>query len=310
VVKPVFFLWGGSGLLTAVVDIGTNSVRLLLAEQEKDGWRAVDHRLVTTRLGEGLAKQAELRQSAIERTIAALAEFKLDINEQKATRVIAIATSAVRDAINGRFFVAEAKKRLGWEVRVLSGREEAEMSYLGAVHGLRGLVANPVVIDIGGGSTELIWPGYSGPEFTSVNVGAVRMTEGNYGPDEIRELLRSALAGIKLNESGGLVGVGGTITNLAAIDGLVVPYDSRKIHGYFLSREAVERILTRFEEMSAPEIRSVGGLQPGREDIIVAGTRILVSVLRGLGATGITVSETGIMSGLLYRATVTEGGRD
>lgn len=286
---------------TAVIDIGTNSVRMLIAEENHGEIEVIGTGLITSRLGEGIGTQEFLRDQAVERTIEALEEFKKIIGENSVSRVISAATSAVRDAANRDTFLMEVKKRIGWDVRVLSGTEEAEMSYLGAVRGLKKAGINPVVIDIGGGSTEFIWTGERGPEYVSVNIGAVRMTERGYTLPDIREMLGEVIGSTKLKEFGGLIGVGGTATTLAAINQEMTVYDREKIHGYYLPGKDIKKILRELEGMSPEQRKKVPGLQPQRADIIVAGTRILTAVIEGLKIDGITVSETDLMYGLLYR---------
>ncbi len=291
----------------AVIDIGTNSTRLLIGDavdksENQSGINVLKTRLVTTRLGEGIGSKRCLRQPAINRTIEALLEFKKIIKEHKAETVIAAATSAVRDAENQRDFLDHVKLKTGLEVRVLSGPEEAEMSYSGVVGGLKPDMKNPVVVDIGGGSTEFIWQGFGGINLESLRIGAVRMTESNLGLDNIKKLMSDVTNRVRSVGSIGLIGVGGTITTLAAVDMELEEYDPARVHGYYITRERVINILNRFEGMTLKERKAVTGLQPQRADIIIAGVQIVLAVLDGLKAEGIVASESDIMYGLFYRA--------
>jgi len=287
-------------LRAAVVDIGTNSVRLLVADSENEEVKVVKTGLITTRLGEGIGQQPHLLRPAIERTLAALKNFRRIIERSGAETVVAAATSAVRDAENRAEFLSEVKEQVGWDVRVLSGAEEAQLSYAGAVRGLEHCPGFPVVIDIGGGSTELIWSGVGGLNFVSLRVGAVRMTEGNCTLTEIEEMLASTLKSIKDDGFERVIGVGGTFTTLAAIDQELKVYNPDRVHGYILKRQRIEDIVHHLESMSIAERKKIPGLQPQRADIIMAGARIALAAVMGLDAATVIVSETDIMYGLLF----------
>ncbi len=280
------------------MDIGTNSTRLLIAERVPEGFETVRTGLITTRLGEGIGQQPYLQESAMERTLAALVKFRQVIAEVGATRIVAAATSAVRDAVNRDEFLAKVREGIGWEVRVLGGEEEALASYLGAVQGLGERAANPVVIDIGGGSTEFIWSAGTDLSCVSLRLGAVRMTENKISPEEIKEIVLPMVEQIKAAE---LVGVGGTLTTLAAIAQQMEVYDPARVHGYFLSRNDIAGILDKLDRATLEERKKIAGLQPERADIINAGVRIALTIIEVLGCRGVTVSETDIMYGLLYQ---------
>lgn len=295
------------------MDIGTNSTRLLIAEQTPGGIRTIQNGLITTRLGEGIGQQPNLQEAAMERTLQALLDFRRIITGQEASRLVVAATSAVRDAANRDDFVTKVRRSLGWEVMVLSGAEEAYASYLGAVRGLRDTVFNPVVIDIGGGSTEFIWEAAQRLNCLSLRLGAVRMTENNSSLADIKKIVSPVAGRINLEclpESAGasdfavertLVGVGGTLTTLAAIDQQMAVYDPAKVHGYYLTGQAVARILTKLEGLALEERKQVPGLQPQRADIIIAGARIALAIIEELAGSGVIVSESDIMHGLLQQ---------
>ena len=290
----------------AVIDIGTNSTRLLIAESGSGKLEVINKRLITTRLGEGIGNTTVLLRPAVDRTIHALRNFCSIIEETGVDTVVVAATSAVRDAGNRREFISEVKSKTGLEVRVLSGTEEAELSYAGVLGGLKtggNLVTEgktPVVIDIGGGSTEFIWTRYGALKCISTRVGAVRMTERKASQAEIEEILEEVLDDIRISGAKYLVGVGGTITTAAAVEKKLRVYDPAVIHGYFLKKEAIGSILADLEAMPLDRRKEVPGLQPERADIITAGLRILLTVVGGLDLEGIIVSETDIMYGMAY----------
>lgn len=282
----------------AAIDIGTNSIRLIVAEVDRGQLRVLETGLVSARLGEGIDAGILLPQ-AMERTIETL-HFFLDIVRcLQVDRVVAVATSAVRDAANRKEFLRRVEREAGLTVRVLSGVEEARLSYLGVLAGLPVDRKNTVVLDVGGGSTELIWMAGKEPDYRSINAGAVRMTEGKYDRMEVASILEPTLAEMRRYSLQSLIGVGGTITTLAAIAQGLNAYDPGKIHGYSLSLEKVRVILRRLASLNLAGLRQVPGLQPERADIIVAGTLIVELVMEGLRQEFLTVSEAGILHGIL-----------
>jgi exopolyphosphatase/guanosine-5'-triphosphate,3'-diphosphate pyrophosphatase len=281
----------------AAIDIGTNSTRLLVADGSGAGLEALEIGLVTTRLGEGIGGGV-LLPGAMDRTVEAVDGFYRKALGLGAERVVAAATSAVRDASNREEFLDRVKRRTGLPVRVLSGEEEAAMSYRGVLSGLAVEPSTTAVVDIGGGSTELIWSRGGTLCLNSVKVGAVRMTEAGLAVEEIGAILRPVLAEVRRSRITGLVGVGGTVTTLAAIDQCLVVYSRDRVHGYSLSADRVDGILQRLKRMSAAERRQVPGLQPERADIIVAGVAIVKGVLEGLELDRLLVSECDILYGL------------
>lgn len=280
-------------------------MRLLIAERMLEGFNTVKTGLITTRLGEGIGQQPHLLETAMERTLEALVNFRQIIAETGAVRIVVAATSAVRDAANRNVFLEKVRSRLDWEVRVLSGEEEAYASYLGAVQGLGDTVSNPVVIDIGGGSTEFIWQMGKELNCISLRLGAVRMTENKTSPGEIKKMVMPLADRINAASSqghaGALVGVGGTLTTLAAIDQQMDVYDPVRVDGYFLPRQAVAGILNKLDSVTLEERKQIPGLQPERADIINAGARIALAIIEVLECSGVTVSETDIMYGLLQQ---------
>ncbi|MGB9885785.1 MAG: Ppx/GppA family phosphatase [Moorellales bacterium] len=252
-------------------------------------------RLVSTRLGEGLEPGAPLTEAARRRTLAALAGFVQVMAHFRPATVQAVATSAAREARDGAEFAATAGRVLGAPVRVISGEEEARLSYLGAVTGLG--LERAVVVDIGGGSTEFTYPCNHTLVSHSYPVGAVRCTAGGNSREEVEKLLAPVAHGVPPELP--LVGVGGTVTTLAAVQMRLDPYDPERVHGSRLSAGAVDRLYAYLASLAPSERRQVPGLQPERADIIVAGTMILQVLLACLRRPEIVVSEADLLYALI-----------
>lgn len=286
----------------AAVDIGTNSVRLLIARLANQRLEAELRMLRMCRPGEGMTRGEGLQPQAVARTMQALQEFSDLLRACGVRRVRTVATSAVREAPNAAFFVDQVQSQTGLSVDVISGEEEAYLSYLGACRALSG-VKRGGVVDIGGGSTEFTFPAEAKRPGTltsrSIPLGAVRLTERPLLLSEILAGLKPALDEFGTVEQATLIGVGGTITSLAAVDQALPAYDPERVHGYRLSRAAVERILFFLAAKTNGERKMVHGLQPERADIIVAGTTILWAILGYLQAEQITVSEADILDGII-----------
>jgi len=280
-----------------VIDVGTNSVRLLVADVEGKRVATVRRALAITRLGEGIGDRM-LRPAAVNRTLEALARFKELATAAGVGKLVVVGTSAVREAANRREFLQTVKERLDLEVRVLSGYEEACMSFVGAVTGLPLDPLGVTVVDVGGGSTEFAWVEEGVLKSRSVPLGAVRMTEGPWDEDAARALLAPVWHEIQKTRKRRLVGVGGTVTTLAAVAQRLERYDPARVHGYPLGIGQVERLLAWLAGMDLESRRRVPGLQPERADIIVAGTRIVLLIMRGLGQRVLRVSESDILHGV------------
>jgi exopolyphosphatase/guanosine-5'-triphosphate,3'-diphosphate pyrophosphatase len=294
----------------AVVDIGTNSTRLLVAEVEDGEVAELERRTTVTRLGEGLEATGRLSDAAIGRVSEALAAYREAIDQLAAERVVAVATSAMRDAENGPDFRDEIERRFGLDARTISGDEEARLTFLGATAG-RDPSAATLVIDIGGGSTEYV-TGHPGrdPDFhVSTRMGSVRHTERHLHGDpptaaELAALGEDARSIVQQDvppdvrervEAG--IAVAGTATSLAAIDQELDPYDPERVHGYRLGRAACERLVGRLAELTLAERRKVPGLHPDRAPTIVAGAAILLESMRAFGLDEVEVSERDILHG-------------
>jgi exopolyphosphatase/guanosine-5'-triphosphate,3'-diphosphate pyrophosphatase len=294
----------------AVVDLGSNSTRLLVAEVEDGALAEIERHTNVTRLAEGVDATGRLADAAIERVFGALATYREAIDEQGAERVVAVATSAVRDAANGDDFRARMHERFGIDARIISGDEEARLTFLGAT-AARPPDERAVVIDIGGGSTELVVGRAGGaPEFhVSTQAGSVRQTERHLPSDPVpagevralREEVRGIVEGaVPAEVRSGVqegIAVAGTATSLAAIDQRLDPYDPDRVHGYRLTLEAAERILRELAALPLDERREVPGLHPDRAPTIVAGAGILTEAMAAVGLDSAEISEADILHG-------------
>ena len=296
----------------AVVDIGSNSTRLLIADL--DGDRVADElvkRSTVTRLGAGVDANGRLRDDAMERVYKALDEYEKDIERHRPEREIAVLTSAVRDASNGEEFAGAVGDRYGFEPHVLTGDDEANMTFLGATSERDPADDTPtLVVDIGGGSTEVvIGSGREARFHVSTQAGVVRQTERHikHDPPEPAELDRLA-EDVRAIISEGVrpevrdevrhgIAVAGTATSLAAIAQRLDPYDPAKVHGYFVSKREAERILGELAAIPVAERRQVPGLHPDRAPTIVAGVIILIEILELFALLEVEISEHDILRG-------------
>jgi exopolyphosphatase/guanosine-5'-triphosphate,3'-diphosphate pyrophosphatase len=297
----------------ASIDIGTNSVLLLVAEKQPDGtFTPVVERAEITRLGRGVDKTRTLSAEGMEDTLRAVAAFADEARKSGALEIAVSATSAARDASNGREFLDGARQRAGVTVEIISGDLEAQLSFASAYQDFaRKTPDRPlVVLDIGGGSTEFIYGQLDGKvSFRhSFDVGSVRLTErfvtGHPVPPEerekIREHLRKTFAALPPPpERFQLVGVAGTVTTLYSVQHRIDPYDSARVHGAVLPRAELSGLVTRLCDLPLEERRQLPGLQPKRADVICAGGLILEASLERLGASDCIVSDRGLRWGLL-----------
>lgn len=284
----------------AAIDVGTNSVRLLVADKVNGEVLTVAQELNTTRLGEGIDKKT-LLPAAMNRTLQAIVDYYESARKLGAEQFVVVATSAVRDADNREEFVALVRRACGLEVLVLSGDEEASLSYQGALSGLAQETTGVVVLDVGGGSTEFIWETQSRLRTISLQAGAVRMTTVGWSEESLELVLKPALDLLCEYRVGRLIGVGGTITTLAAIEQGLAVYDSQKVHGYYLTAAAVQRVYDLLRSLSVAERQKIPGLQPERADVIVAGVAIVKMILDKMKLAGITASECDILHGLISK---------
>jgi exopolyphosphatase/guanosine-5'-triphosphate,3'-diphosphate pyrophosphatase len=290
------------------IDTGTNSTRLLVADVRDGTLSEVTRRLRITRLGEGVDRHATLAVPATERVLATVREYANEARQLGATRILATGTSAVRDSSNGAAFLERIESELGVETRLLTGREEAEMTFRGVTSD-RAVAQGTLVVDIGGGSTELILGGPNGVErANSLQLGCVRLTERFLHSDppsqaELRDCaarVRSLLPPITTVSAG--IGVAGTVTALAALDLNLAVYDPAAIHGHRLTREAVERLYGRLRSVRLAERERILHLEPARASVIVAGVVVLREVMDAYGLGEIEVSERDILHGAALAA--------
>ncbi|HEU4408316.1 MAG TPA: Ppx/GppA phosphatase family protein [Polyangiaceae bacterium] len=306
----------------AAIDIGTNTVLLLVAEASGGELHPVCERATITRLGQGVDASGRLHPDAEARTLACLERYADEARALGAFPVAAVGTSALRDAEGGAPFLDRAEALLGERPRVLSGEDEARLTFGGALSGLS-LGGRVAVLDIGGGSTEWVEGARSAGALEvesahSVNVGAVRLTERFVRNDPPtlaeREAMRAAtleaLGRLPGGALGGeLVGVAGTVTTLAAVSRGVHPYDGARVHGVRMTLAEVESTLERLASLPLEERKGLPGLDPARADVIVAGAELLASVLGWCGAKGLYVSDRGVRWGLAAeRAGLLGGG--
>ncbi|MGI6711944.1 MAG: Ppx/GppA family phosphatase [Bacillota bacterium] len=287
--------------MRAAIDIGTNSLRLLVGTRDQDQGKVcvVEQIVQETRLGTGIKKRI-LNPEAINRTIDALKYFQHILLQNYGIREGAIvATSAVRDAENKEEFINRVFDSTGWRVRVLSGEEEAKLSYYGALSAIPFFHGVPVVIDIGGGSTEIIFRCLEGIQTVSINIGAVRLAEKMHPADYLRKIISAGLERMDIPYESSFVGVGGTVTTAAAISFFVQEYSREAIHGRILSLEGIREIKNKLAKMTLSERERVIGLTAKRADIIVPGLTILIIVMEMLGAGKIWVSDAGLLDGLI-----------
>ena len=283
-----------------VVDLGTNSTRLLVAEVDDGHVEEVARHTQITRLGEGVDERRKLLPLPIARVRNVLADYRRELEELGAERVLAIGTSAIRDAENGEAFLGEIEWSYGFATRLLSGSDEAQLTRRGVANG-RELGDDTLVLDVGGGSTELI----TARERTSLDLGSVRLTERHIHSDPpTDEELEAAARGVRDElpslEPDGAVGVAGTITTLAALE--LGGYDPQRVHGYRLSREGVGAQLDRLASLPLAQRRELAGLEPERAPVIVAGAVIVREVLDRYGLAGLEVSERDILHGAALEA--------
>ena len=304
----------------AVVDLGTNSIRLLVASGREDGGlNELARDMVITRIGQGVDRTGRIDPSALERTLEVLGRYCRRARALHARSIRVAATSAVRDAVNRHELERAVRELAGADLEVISGEKEAELSFLGAT---RGLAADPtleapppfLVVDVGGGSTELV-VGAERPEAAiSTRMGSVRMTERFVAHDppteeeleaarrEIDRILEGAARAVPARDARTLIAVAGTATTLRGIDLGLSVYDPEVTHRTWLALDRAEQVLADLAAMTNAERDAIPIMPPGRGDVIVCGALILVEVLRRFGFERALVSETDILDGLAFEA--------
>lgn len=297
----------------AIIDIGTNSMRMMISEVR-------DHKVLrkrkyinTTRMGQGINEKGYIIPEAMKRNFKTLEEFIKKAKNQGSEKIIVFATSALRDAKNKDTFIKMVKDKLNQDIQVLSGKQEAEIGFIGVSGEASG--KDLLIVDIGGGSTELILgTKREGIEdLISLDIGALRATEKYIHRDpidriemetlkkEIGEIIYTEIKKMDITVKRELVGIGGTITTLSAINQNMEEYDWKKVHKSKISLKDINTILERFILLPLEERKKIKGLQPKRADIIIAGTVILKIIMETIQIDSITVSESDNLEGMLYK---------
>ena len=295
--------------LYAAVDCGTNSVRLLVCRRSGGRLIELDRRLHLTRLGQGVDATGRFHPDALARTLAAMADFGAELDELGVRHRRVVATSAARDAANSTEFFAGARARLGVEAEVIPGEEEARLSYAGALSALPEVAQPVLVMDIGGGSTELVPGSEAGPtRAVSLDIGSVRLRERflhsdppapaeiGAARDHVDVLLDSC--GIDFASVASWVGVGGTVTSLSALAQGLPSYDRALVHGSVLARADLAALTGRLLELPVAQVAKLPTMVPGRADVICAGALICATVARRVSAE-LVVSEADILDGIV-----------
>jgi len=293
------------------IDIGTNSMRLLIADYNNGKIENRKKYVNTTRIGQGVDKEGYISEEALQRNINALEEFANICKVEECQAIYCMGTSALRDSKNGNIFVDRAKQKTNIDVEIISGNEESNLGFMGVLEGLD-TDEQILVIDIGGGSTEFILGDREGIKFAkSENVGALRMTEKFLAKDPIdtNEFssmskfiygeIKDTIDYIKSKQIKKLVGIGGTITSLSAMNQELEVYSMEKIHNSEVSIKNIKDILQNLKQMTLNDKKTLKGLQPKRADIITAGVEILNIIMENLEIEKIIVSEYDNLEGLM-----------
>jgi exopolyphosphatase/guanosine-5'-triphosphate,3'-diphosphate pyrophosphatase len=279
-------------VIVAAVDLGSNTTRLLVGRVEDGRVDELHRETRITRLGEGVDSRRRLLPLPIARVRNVLTDYRRTAESLGADRTLLVATSAVRDAENGEAFLGEIEWSYGFATQLLSGDEEAQLTQ----RGVGELDAATLLVDIGGGSTELVLDGFR----TSLPLGSVRFTE-RHG-DDVEASIQAARALLPELELESAVGVAATITSLAALDLGLDEYDRSRVHGHVLTRDGARAQLARLAAMPLEERRQVPALEPERAPVIVAGAAILVAILDAYGLESIRVSERDLLDGAALAA--------
>ena len=298
----------------AAIDIGTNSMRLLIADYEDGTFKEREKHVNTTRIGESVDEEGRINEEAMERNVDALEDFTMLAKEKGCEQIWAVGTSALRDSKNSDEFLKMAHKKSGVTVEIISGSTEADLGFMGVLEGIQEKDENILVIDIGGGSTEFIVGNKYGIKFMkSENVGALRMTEKFLKKDpvdtveymsmenHIAHKIEDTLGEVSRYNIKKVVGIGGTITSVAAMLAQMEVYDMDKIHSSIITYPQICDLLEKLKKLKTSEKIMMKGLQPKRADIITAGVGILEIVLRKICFDRMVVSEYDNLEGLVSK---------
>ena len=296
----------------AAIDCGTNSIRLLIADIDGSNFREVVRDMEIVRLGQGVDETGQFHPDAITRTLAAVDKFAAEITKRGVEKIRFCATSATRDATNRRLFVDGVRERLGIEPEVISGDEEAALSFAGAIKDLDPANGPFLVVDIGGGSTEFVFGTSRVEAARSVNIGCVRMTERHFDTDpvateqielartDIQAAIAQAAAVVPITKAKTLVAVAGTATTVAAAALELPEYDRYAIHLSRISAQQTHDAATMFGTSTREQRLSLGYMHPGRVDVIAAGSLVLSEIMKATGAIEFVASESDILDGMAY----------
>ena len=296
----------------AAIDCGTNSIRLLIADIDGNNFREIVRDMEIVRLGQGVDQTGQFHPDAIARTLAAVDKFAAEIAKRGVEKIRFCATSATRDATNRHLFVDGVRERLGIELEVISGDEEAALSFAGAIKDLDPSNGPFLVVDIGGGSTEFVFGTSTVEAARSVNIGCVRMTERHFASDpatpeqieaarrDIQAAIAQAAAVVPITKAKTLVAVAGTATTVAAAALDLPEYDRYAIHLSRISAQQTHDAATIFATKTREQRISLGYMHPGRVDVIAAGSLVLSEIMKATGATEFVASESDILDGMAF----------
>ncbi|MBS1270966.1 MAG: Exopolyphosphatase 2 [Candidatus Marinimicrobia bacterium] len=300
----------------ASIDIGTNSTLLLTAEYRDGRFHPIRNEVEITRLGQDVGKTGQLHPDAVECTFNTLKKYRQICDECGVKETVIGGTSAMRDASNGDEFIQRVQRELDWDIRILTGDDEARLTFLATRKEFADLNGDLLVVDIGGGSTEFIFGDIGGFEFArSLDIGTVRFTESmikNDPPDEaelqeasdaIRKQLATELSDLEISaKETTLIGVAGTVTTLLAVEKEMETYIPEQIHKQHLTLRQIEHLLEKFCSMPLKQRKRLPGLQPKRADVIIMGTLIQKEIMDYFGFDRLLVNDRGVRYGLLYEA--------
>jgi exopolyphosphatase/guanosine-5'-triphosphate,3'-diphosphate pyrophosphatase len=296
----------------AAIDCGTNSIRLLIADIDGNNFREVVRDMEIVRLGQGVDETGQFHPDAIARTLAAVDKFAAEIAKRGVEKIRFCATSATRDATNRHLFVDGVRERLGIELEVISGDEEAALSFAGAIKDLDPSNGPFLVVDIGGGSTEFVFGTSTVEAARSVNIGCVRMTERHFASDpatpeqieaartDIQAAIAQAAAVVPITQAKTLVAVAGTATTVAAAALDLPEYDRYAIHLSRISAQQTHDAATMFATTTRDQRLALGYMHPGRVDVIAAGSLVLSEIMKATGASEFVASESDILDGMAF----------
>lgn len=296
----------------AVIDCGTNSIRLLIAEISGSNFKEIIRTMEIVRLGQGVDENKAFHPDAINRTLSAVKTFKEIIDKNKVDKIRFCATSATRDAMNRNLFIDGVRDILNVQVEVIPGEEEAALSFTGATYQLDQDSGPFLVVDIGGGSTEFVYGDKKVISAKSVNIGCVRMSERHLlsqppAMDQIASAIvdidiaiTQAAVSVPINSAKSLIAVAGTATTVAAAALNLSKYDRDAIHLSKISADKVHKVAQMFQSMNKNEISSLPYMHEGRVDVITAGSLVLSRVMAATGAVEFVASESDILDGMAF----------